>query len=76
MNIGYNVEFFNFLTCFDFHCRPEANPPIPPDAKLTYEIQLLAVRDGPNISTMSDEERMTIGYATNSGRNARLTLLI
>ena len=41
--------------------RPDANPPIPPDAKLTYEIQLLAVRDGPNISTMSDQERMTIG---------------
>lgn len=41
--------------------KPEAKPPIPPDAKLTYEIQLLAVRDGPNINTMSDEERMTIG---------------
>ncbi|KAL9986993.1 hypothetical protein ACROYT_G001226 [Oculina patagonica] len=41
--------------------KPEANPPIPPDAKLTYEIQLLAIRDGPNINTMSDEDRMNIG---------------
>ena len=42
--------------------RPEGNPPIPPDTKLTYELQLLAVRDGPNIANMSDEDRLTIGY--------------
>ena len=52
------------LLLMNFHLlfRPEAKPPIPPDAKITYEIQLLAVRDGPNINTMSDEERMSIGY--------------
>ncbi|CAH3161632.1 unnamed protein product, partial [Porites evermanni] len=41
--------------------KPEANPPIPADAKLTYELHLLAVRDGPNITNMTDEERITIG---------------
>lgn len=52
------------LLLINFHLlfRSEAKPPIPPDAKITYEIQLLAVRDGPNINTMSDEERMSIGY--------------
>ena len=44
--------------------RPEANPPIPADAKLTYELHLLAVRDGPNITNMTDEERITIGYVS------------
>ena len=42
--------------------RPDGNPPIPPDAKLTYELQLLAVRDGPNIANMTNEQRLTIGY--------------
>lgn len=45
-----------------FLFRPDAKPPIPPDAKITYEIQLLSVRDGPNINNMSDEERISIGY--------------
>lgn len=41
--------------------KPDAKPPIPPDAKITYEIQLLSVRDGPNINTMSDKERISTG---------------
>lgn len=47
---------------FSHRFRPEGNPPIPPDAKMTYELQLLAVRDGPNIANMTNEERLTIGY--------------
>ena len=47
---------------FHFLLRPDAKPPIPPDAKITYEIQLLSVRDGPNINTMSDKERISTGY--------------
>ncbi|KAK2550347.1 Peptidyl-prolyl cis-trans isomerase FKBP8 [Acropora cervicornis] len=41
--------------------KPDGNPPIPPDAKLTYELHLLATRDGPNITNMTDEERLILG---------------
>ena len=50
------------VTCPFFLCRPQATPPILSDATLTYEIQLLAVRDGPNVTNMSDDERLKIGY--------------
>jgi len=35
--------------------------PIPANARITYEIDLLAVRDGPDMETMSDQERIKIG---------------
>lgn len=41
--------------------KPDGNPPIPPDAKLTYELQLLATRDGPNVANMTDEQKLIIG---------------
>ena len=40
--------------------KQDSNPPIPPDANLTYELELLAVRDGPNINTMKDNERIEL----------------
>jgi hypothetical protein len=39
----------------------DSDNPVPPNAKITYEIELLAIRDGPDIETMSDEERIKIG---------------
>ncbi|XP_031556635.1 peptidyl-prolyl cis-trans isomerase FKBP8-like [Actinia tenebrosa] len=40
--------------------RVEGDNPVPPNAQISYEIELLAVRDGPDIETMSDEERIEI----------------
>lgn len=44
----------------------EGDNPIPPNAKITYEIELLAVRDGPDMDTMSDDERIKIGWVKNN----------
>ena len=41
--------------------KQDSNPPIPPNANLTYELELLAVRDGPNIYSMKDDERVSLG---------------
>ncbi|XP_048583994.1 peptidyl-prolyl cis-trans isomerase FKBP8 isoform X2 [Nematostella vectensis] len=41
--------------------RKECTPPVPPNAKITYELELMAVSDGPDLELMEDEERIKIG---------------
>ena len=52
------------IKAFYHYSRPDGNSPIPPDAKLTYELHLLAARDGPNVANMTDEERLILGYVS------------
>lgn len=60
----FNFCIILIIKVFYHYFRPDGNPPIPPDAKLTYELHLLATRDGPNITNMTDEERLILGYVS------------
>ena len=53
------MYLFIFITFVPWR---DGDHPIPANAKITYEIELLAVRDGPDMDTIPDEERIKIGY--------------
>jgi len=46
---------------YGIHGRPEFTPPIPANASITYEIEILSIEDGPNLETISNEERIIYG---------------
>lgn len=46
---------------YGIHGRPDLKPPIPQNALLTYEIEVLSVGEGPNLEKLSPEERVKLG---------------
>ena len=35
---------------------------IPPDSKITYILELISIKQGPDIGSLTDEERIQLGY--------------
>jgi hypothetical protein len=56
-----------FKTTFDKYnisCNREDDDEgdVPPDSDVTYTLELLNVEQGPNISKLTDEQRIELGY--------------
>lgn len=44
--------------------RDSEDGDIPPDSEIAYTLELLNVKEGPNISNLTDQQRLEFGYYT------------
>jgi len=49
------------IYAYGVHGRRDLKPPIPPNASIIYEIELLSVKEGPDLKKLTDEERVMYG---------------
>ena len=53
----YICNIYIYLSLF----RPTYAPPIPQNAAVTYEIEVLSVKEGPNSSVLTPSARIAFG---------------
>ena len=56
--------FFRFTLSIGliiFYCRKDMKPPIPQNSSITYEVEILSVEEGPDLKSLTDEERVRYG---------------
>ena len=61
---GYLIHLFYVI--FLCHREDLDEGDVPPDCEVTYTLELLSVEKGPDISNLTDEERIRFGYDLNN----------